>query len=125
MTEFKYFTEKVNDIADAIITNNDCDHADIIHIDDAYVYVPTGEELCWKCTLKHLGAAWEYASEIQKYPHHFIKCIGALVAASRECPSAEGRTLLYEFYNECLMSNVVEDMNTLLKDIHSIYTESL
>lgn len=125
MTEFKNFTKKVSDIPEYIIETGLCDLSDIIRLGDTYTYVPTGENTCWRCTLKHLGAAWEYASELQKYPHHFIKCVGALVAASRECPSAEGRRLLDEYYNSCLTLNVVEDMDILLKDIYSIYTESL
>lgn len=123
MFEFIDFTEDISELAELIIASGECDSSDIVAENTTYTYIPTGEKTCWKCTLKHLGVAFEYASELQKYPHHFIKCIGALVAASRECPSSKGRELLYTYYNKCLDKDVIEDMNTLLSDIYSIYRE--
>lgn len=123
MPDHKFIGFEDNTYIDRILRGEVCDESDIMTDGDTYMYVPTGDSVCWKCTLKHLGAAHEYASEVQKYPHHFIKCIGALVAACRECPSRFCRELIYAFYNDCLEKNIISDMNSLLTAVYNKYTE--
>jgi hypothetical protein len=117
---------KDNDIVDNLLNGGEyTDDADIVHTDEGFEYAPTGDSLCWKCTIKHLGAACEYASEVQRYPHHFIKCIGALVCASRECPSMNCRRHICDFYNQCLSTGTIEDMTQLLMLVYSAYNDTI
>ena len=125
-TDYKFVGFTDNDIITDIIENNGyTDNADVLMCDSTYTYAPTGDSLCWLCTIKHLGVAHEYASEVQRYPHHFIKCVGALVAASRECPSNECRKHICDFYNQCINTNTVTDMNDLLKLVYDRYVENM
>ena len=109
-----------NDLVEGILAGESIPSCVSVN-DSTYTYRPTGEKECWLCTIKHLGAAWEYASEVQSHPHHFIKCVGALVAASRECPSADGRTRIREYYNNAIDTHCLEDMNPLLQFIYDLF----
>lgn len=88
-----------------------------------FVWRPNGRTTCWDCTIKHLGTAASYASELRQYPHYFIRMIGELNHAYMECPEAYLADQIRGVYKEALRLQVAPDLDSLLTLAYQRYQE--
>lgn len=89
-----------------------------LRIDGDYLlYSIPGLPLCWKCTVKHLGQALGFASEVENYPERLICVVGELGHAYRECPDPEIAKEIHNAYQRILDIGCMEDLTPLLKKV--------
>ena len=74
-----------------------------------------GLPLCWKCTMKHVGQAVGFASELEGYPERIACVVGELGHAYRECPSKSVAEKIRDTYTRILDTGCVPDFTELLK----------
>lgn len=92
---------------------------------DSIFYTLPGLPLCWKCTVKHLGQAVGFASELEGYPERLICVVGELGHAYRECPDSELAEDIRSTYVRILETGCVPDFTPLMEKVYRGWLESL
>ena len=94
-------------------------------IDDDVYYTLPGLPLCWKCTLKHIGQAISFASELENYPERIGCVVGELGHAFRECPDKTIAQHIHDAYQHVLDEGCVGDLTNILKEVVPRWRESI
>ena len=117
MRFINFNTEDAQQVVEQLIEQDDVQHlpaAVVQQSEQCFVWRPNGRESCWECTIKHLGTAAAYATELRSYPQYFIRMIGELNHAYMECPESYLADRIRAVYKEALRSNVVPNLEPLL-----------
>ena len=86
---------------------------------DTLYYSLPGLSFCWKCTVKHLGQALGFASELEAYPERVVCLVGELGHAYRECPDPDTAKEIRNYYTRILDTGCVPDFTPILKRVYS------